>query len=440
MATNPMQKQARNSFLLGMIFTLLITGAIIVFLFMNMKKLNDKIKQDELSNVTVYVLNKDVKSGQVLTADLFTPQKVKRTGVPADATSDIQTLLSSYALCDSSGNHIYTKYKDNGEVDYMYILKSSSAQTGENNVPNTTNTSTTSNTTNVTNTTEGTNANSTSASDEIKVYKDNATNSYYTLASNGTKEPLETTQQALIAKVDLKANTVMTGAVIARNDELVTDDVRQQEYNMMSLPIDLITDDYVDIRLMLPTGQDFIVVTKKKVTVPVVNGAYLSDTIQMNMSEDEILVTSSAIVEAYKMEGAKLYVTKYTEAGLQEAAKPTYVANREVTVLIENNPNIVAEAKAALRERYSNELKKVREDWINGAVSNYGKDENVSQGMDESITSTQEARQQYLQSLPVGGATGAASTTGAGAGTGAAASGATSSGATSSGAATTTTP
>ena len=34
MASNPMQRKARNSFLLGMIITLLITGAIIVFLFL----------------------------------------------------------------------------------------------------------------------------------------------------------------------------------------------------------------------------------------------------------------------------------------------------------------------------------------------------------------------------------------------------------------------
>ena len=41
MATNPMQRKARNSFLLGMVLTLLLTGAIIAFLvmqLMNIKK------------------------------------------------------------------------------------------------------------------------------------------------------------------------------------------------------------------------------------------------------------------------------------------------------------------------------------------------------------------------------------------------------------------
>ena len=57
---------------------------------------------------------------------------------------------------------------------------------------------------------------------------------------------------------------------------------------------------------------------------------------------------------------------------------------------------------AALSARYNannGALKNMRSQGINGAISNYGKDENVSQKVEESITSTKEARQQYLQSL-----------------------------------------
>ena len=57
---------------------------------------------------------------------------------------------------------------------------------------------------------------------------------------------------------------------------------------------------------------------------------------------------------------------------------------------------------AALSARYNannGALKNMRSQGINGALSNYGKDENVSQKVEESITSTKEARQQYLQSL-----------------------------------------
>ena len=56
MATNPMQRKARNSFLLGMLVMLLISGVIIALLFM---QLSNKIKkeQEELkASVKAYVL------------------------------------------------------------------------------------------------------------------------------------------------------------------------------------------------------------------------------------------------------------------------------------------------------------------------------------------------------------------------------------------------
>lgn len=359
MASNPMQRQARNSFLLGMVLTLIIAAIIVALMFMQIKKLNKKIKDEQSATKSVYVLSKDVKSGQVITSDLFTLATVKASGVPANATSDIATMLQNYSLCDKSGNNIYT------DTDGSLFMNSENGS-------------------------------------KVVVYKEETTGSYYTQASGGAKNYIETTQKPLIAKVDMKANTVIASSFVTRSDDIDTDDVRIQEYNSLVLPVDLFTGDYVDIRLLLPSGQDYIVTSKKMVTIPDVNGEYLADTVQMKMSEDEILSMSNAIVEAYKIDGAKLYATKYSDAGLQEASSPTYVVNDEVAKLIESDPNIVSTAMAALSARYNannGALKNMRSQGINGAISNYGKDENVSQKVEESITSTKEARQQYLQSL-----------------------------------------
>ena len=358
MATNPMQRQARNSFLLGMIITLIIAGVIVYLLFSQIKKLNKQLKDEKDATVSVYVAKQDIKSGQTVTADLFVMKTVKKDGVPADATSNISAMIQNYSLCDKSGNDIYTDAEGN-----LYMTAENGGKT--------------------------------------TVYIDDATGNYYTqAANNGQKNYIETTQKPLVAKVDLKANTVIASSYVARSDELTTDDVRNQEYNMLVLPVDVITGDFVDVRLQLPTGQDYIVISKKKVTVPQVNGEYLTDTIQMNLAEEEILSMSNAIVEAYKMDGSKLYVTKYTEAGIQEASTPTYVVNGDVAKLIDSDPNIVSKARTELANRYNNgSLKDLRNQYINGALSNYGKDENVSTKMTESITSTQESRKQYLQSL-----------------------------------------
>ena len=50
MATNPMQRKARNSFLLGMLVMVLISGVVIAFLFI---QLMNKNKKFHLKNIVV---------------------------------------------------------------------------------------------------------------------------------------------------------------------------------------------------------------------------------------------------------------------------------------------------------------------------------------------------------------------------------------------------
>ena len=64
MAMNPMQKKAKTSFLLGVLVTILITGTIIILLFLYANKLNKQISNIQADLRKVYVLNMDVKSGE----------------------------------------------------------------------------------------------------------------------------------------------------------------------------------------------------------------------------------------------------------------------------------------------------------------------------------------------------------------------------------------
>ncbi len=220
----------------------------------------------------------------------------------------------------------------------------------------------------------------------------NATGDIDTLLNNISTSEGEGDAKPVIAAVDMKKNTVITTNLIKRTD--MTDDVRKAEYNMISLPVDLVAGEYVDIRLMLPNSQDFIVLSKKAVTFP--DG--LNDTIWMNLSEEEILIMSSAIVEAYKINGAKLYAIKYVDSGSQGAAKATYVPSGEVTNLMNSDANIVNKASEALKARYSESNKALRNDYINSQVQN-GTTENAATGIQESITTTKTDRKTYLESL-----------------------------------------
>ncbi len=51
----------------------------------------------------------------------------------------------------------------------------------------------------------------------------------------------------------------------------------------------------------------------------------IGNTVWLNLTEDEILNMSCAIVEAFQIPGSKLYATKYTEPGMQDAATPKHL-------------------------------------------------------------------------------------------------------------------
>lgn len=359
MATNPMQRKARNSFLLGMLVMLLISGIIIALLFM---QLLNKIKEDneELANsVKAYVLNQDVSSGQVITTDMLTLQTVNKTLVPSNATSDI-SVIENYALQDKEGNDVYTKTRNNQPSLYITI--------------------------------DG---------NEYQVQQEEETDNYY-YTRNNEKQYLELNSVPLVAKVNMKANTLITTELLSKSDNIVQDDVRKQEYNMLVLPMDLATGDYIDIRLMLPTGQDYIVVSKKEVEIPIIGGVDSEDTIWVNLSEDEILHMSCAIYDAYRVNGAKLYATKYTEAGMQNASTPTYPINESTSRLLESDPNIVERAMEELRARYNNNNSAtLRNDYINPVINSQGDqaNTNLQTNMEESITNSKNSRKEYLDSL-----------------------------------------
>ena len=310
MAVNPMQRKANNSFLLGMLITLLITGVIIAILLMQLSRLNTQIKAEEQNTKYGYVIISEVKSGSEIL-----PTQVKSVELNTDTQSDI--IYSSRMMVDGQ------------EV----------------------------------------------------------------IDTDGAAFPT-----GLKAKVDLHPGTVVTSDV-TYEDEPIAADVRKQEYNIITLPLQLQTGEYIDIRLTLPTGQDYIVVSHKQVEIPQISGIDSESCIWVELNEVEILNLSGAIVEAYQMNGAKLYATRYVEAGLQEAATVTYLPSDEVIALMERDPNAVQEAKNAIFARTRTDEKAVIRNPINSAKNNEDAEDNLTEGVTSEIQGLQEERQKYLESL-----------------------------------------
>ena len=103
----------------------------------------------------------------------------------------------------------------------------------------------------------------------------------------------------------------------------------------------------------------------------------------------------------------KIYVTKYTDPGIQEKSIETFIPTQEIAELINSDPNIVTTAREALKARYTTGLKNVNS-VKNGLERN---DENVKTKTDESIQTTQQNRKQYLESLTTPATTSTTSTT-----------------------------
>ena len=405
MAINPMQRKARNSFLLGIIITLCVTGIVIALLFLQLKKLNDEKAAEAALKVKVYTLNQDVKSGEIITEDMLTENVVNKTLIPSNATADMLD-IESWFLQTKDGEKIYR------DQDGLYLQKADSiieliSEDGQyyrmvngekekvsikNNVPTDD---------------DGYFMEDKNNQDSITRIYEEVTGQYYIYKIDATNQEnitrtkvyLELNSVPIVAKIDMKANTVITSDLIVQSDEVVTDDVRKVQYNAILLPMDLMTDDYIDIRIMFPNGQNFIVISKALVEIPVnADGTYVSDSIFVNLREDEILALSSAIVEAYGVQGASLYATKYAEPGLQKAAVPTYTPNYDTTQLIKSNPNIVKQAEAEINARYKNA--DLRNQFIQSMIDkDTSYSTNVPTGLDQDASNTQEIRRKYLETL-----------------------------------------
>ena len=208
MAMNPMQRKANNYLLMGILGTLLVTGIVIVFLFIQLNSLQQEKKAQEADMKKVYVASQDIKSGETITYDKLKSIAVSKSVIPANVLS------------------------------------------------------------------------------------------------------VELTENT-IARIDLNKGTIVTNNMVQESDAKTTDDLRKQEYNMIILPSQIQSGDYVDIRLRLSNGVDYIVASKKKVEIPTIDGVESANTISVNMNETETMVMANAIIEAYIDKGSLLYVATY---------------------------------------------------------------------------------------------------------------------------------
>jgi hypothetical protein len=166
---------------------------------------------------------------------------------------------------------------------------------------------------------------------------------------------VESTDQIIGKKalVDISIKTPLTKSIIYKEGK-INKDLREQEFALIYLPSKLEKEQYVDVRISFPTGQDYIIISKKKVQD--ISRTELTSTIWLHLNEEERLTMNSAIVDAYLNEGTKIYSITYVEPQIQEKALVNYPVSNVVLDLMKTNPNILLEAERELSLRKRKDL------------------------------------------------------------------------------------
>ena len=121
------------------------------------------------------------------------------------------------------------------------------------------------------------------------------------------------------------------------------DTLRETEYACFALSSNLKKYDFVDLRIMFPNGENYIVLSK--VSLMKIN--HQTNNCILWLTEDQIMQISSAIVDAYMYQGTILYTTKYIEDS-QKKTNANYVPTADCITAMANDENIVDKAKLSL--------------------------------------------------------------------------------------------
>lgn len=213
-----------------------------------------------------------------------------------------------------------------------------------------------------------------------------------TIVLTQTEQPLNIVrlEDAVNSKLryGVKSNTVLSPEMIDKG-KLVADDLRKHAYHFIEMTEALSRGDYVDIRIQFPNGADYIVLSKKRVLDCSLYDevAQTDNSLWIEVSEEEILSLSSAAVDAYFNEQAKIYAIQYVSQD-QEKAIVTYPENDIVHALIGEDPNVVEKAithmENRVRERVTMQIKEYLDQNVNNASSTYSEGESTKEDTEES--------------------------------------------------------
>lgn len=113
-------------------------------------------------------------------------------------------------------------------------------------------------------------------------------------------------------------------------------EIQEVEVNYIKLNSNMQDNDFVDIRIKFPNGEDYVVIAKQSLR----SLDLAAVDFYLWLTEEQITSLNGACVDA-NLHGGELYVTKYVEPSIQEASIVNYQPPVDVMQLMATDPNIV---------------------------------------------------------------------------------------------------
>lgn len=374
MAVNPMQRRSRNSFIAGLIIGLVVTVVVSGLLLFRVSKLNSDLAKEKDKLKEIVVANRDISANSEITVNDIGKEKIVTNISPAELekTKSMLKLIGYGAIPPIPGVPGTTGKTKKANSNNIVSGTNNTATPADNNNTNNTENNTENNTNNNTATTP-------------------AENPAPNLENNNNQEGDKASK--LYAAINIPKGTVITSDMLVQNTDAISPNstVRTVEYSTITLPSELLAEETIDVRISFPTGQDFVVLSKKFVKKTD------AESVWIDVDEEEILRMNSAIIESYLINGAKLYAVNLSKPGIQKKAIATYPVNSSVYSLLNIDPNVSNIAKDNLMKN-SNILTQ-RTD-LNEIISNAedGK-ERVGTAVQQEIKARDEKRKQYIEKM-----------------------------------------
>lgn len=164
----------------------------------------------------------------------------------------------------------------------------------------------------------------------------------------------------LYSKVAITPGTPITKDMVM--SEEVIDSLREVDISGNRWPIGLKEGDYVDLRITYPRGEDFIVLSHKRVM------SITEQTLKVHMTEEEQQLYQAALVDYYlsRSYGGDLYLTKYVEPGIQEDAAVYYSVPSNIEAVCRKDPNIIDLAQVTVENTLRDMINAARAEFPDG--------------------------------------------------------------------------